>query len=548
MSGAERERLRQVQIGTLDQLPHPALVPYDTSRPWLMVHDDASLPLAAQVCEGVALQLLAQHAPDHARLYLFESAPSPNFAQIKRLLAASHQRWGQHLLTVRDCLKHLTELEELTHRRFALLAQAEVADIHAYNAAAAHAEPVIYLLISSLASALSETQALRQLAILCEQGPAVGIIPLLLNNTEGKVSQEQLARDFWQTAKGKPTGLDLRASGPRMRSQQPLNIPADLWTLLLRFGLRLGCEALHRPWVEQLLAAAKEAAGSTGKQDFLQVPIGLDGLIPVCFSLGDASGAYHALIGGTTGTGKTTLLNNLLINACETYSPDELQLTLMDFKNGVSFWDYAGVAHVVRLYVPGEDQFTEAVACLQQFERQIDPRMALFRTARVTCLADFNRQTKQRLPRALLVVDEAQSLFEGRDYQQKAAVKRLISHIAKQGRAAGLHIILSTQSFQNLDLEADAKDQFHLRIGFHHATAMGCRALMGRDNDAMLDLPQYTVIYNSHQGEESKNRRVRLNDLPDFRVRLDALKARFPGTPQTTPKPDCLVTIILTGR
>lgn len=119
-------------------------------------------------------------------------------------------------------------------------------------------------------------------------------------------------------------------------------------------------------------------------------------------------------------------------------------------------------------------------------------------------------------------------------------MKRLVSHIAKQGRAAGLHIILSTQSFEHLELDGDAKDQFHLRIGFRHGPGGGCRALMGRDNDAMLGLPKYTVIYNSHQGEERKNRRVRLNDLPNFRERLDALKARFPSTLQTTPKPESL--------
>lgn len=260
MSGADTARLRQVQIGTLDQLPYPALVPYDASRPWLMVHDDASLPLAARVCEGVALQLLTQHAPGHGRLSLIESAPSANFAQIKRLLAASHQRWGCHLVTTRDWLGHLTELEELTHRRFALLAQAEATDIHAYNAAAAYAEPLIYLLISGLGSALSEARPLEQLAILCREGPAVGIIPLLLNNTAGKPSEKQLARDFWEAVKETPTGLDLRRT-----PQQTINIPADLWALLLRFGLQLGCETLHRPWVEQLLATSREGPGSNGE-------------------------------------------------------------------------------------------------------------------------------------------------------------------------------------------------------------------------------------------------------------------------------------------
>ncbi len=98
-------------------------------------------------------------------------------------------------------------------------------------------------------------------------------------------------------------------------------------------------------------------------------------------------------------------------------------------------------------------------------------------------------------------------------------------------------MILSTQSFQNVELESDVKDQFHLRIGLRHASAMGCRALMGRDNDAMLTLERFTAIYNSHQGEPQHNRAVALDNAPDFLPRLDRLKAKYPQTPPKRTAP-----------
>jgi hypothetical protein len=530
-------RLLQVRIGTLGNTRHPAFVPYNANCPWLMTLDAASLPLAAEMCEAVALQLLAQHAVGQARLLLFEATSSPHFTQLNRLFAASEQRWGEQLFTAKDCLQRLTELEELTRRRFTLLAQVGVADIHTYNATATRPEPILYLLLSGLGSALSETQPLQQLETLCRQGAAVGIVPLLLQHIQEQTDsnttdvRRKALQAFWQTVYPQSAGLDMRGQ------VQPLNLPAELWRLLLRFDLQLGVGQLAKTWADQLLQASHQQQDDNGESDFLHIRIGLAGANPAYFSMGEKSDAYHALIGGATRTGKTTLLNNLIVVACETYSPQQLQLTLMDFKDGVSFWEYEGLAHVAALYAPTEADFPAALQCLAGFEQQMSARYVQFRSARVARLADYNRVAAEPLPRCVLIADEVQSLFEGRDYKEKAEVKRLLSSLAKKGAAAGVHMILSTQSFENVELENDVKDQFHLRIGLRHASAMGCRKLMGRDNDVMLNLERFTAIYNSHQGEDKHNRTVALDNLPDFLPRLDALKAKYPHPVQMQPKP-----------
>lgn len=527
----------QLRIGSLGQLQYPALVPYQCRQPWLVVCDAATLPLAADVAEGVALQLLQQHALGLAQVALFEATPSPYFAQLKRLFAASEQRWGEQLFTAKDCQKRLTAWEELIHRRFALLAQTGAADIYAYNATAARAEPVLYVLLNGLGGALSESQPLQQLETLCRQGASVGILPVLLHNVQEQTElqlpdvRRNALQSFWQTLHQQAVGLDVR------RQVTPLNIPSDLWRLLQRFGLQVGVGRVSQTWADGLLAATQQAHDSNGESDFLHIPLGLVGANPAYFSMGEKSDVYHALIGGATRTGKTTLLNNLIVTACETHSPQQLQLTLMDFKDGVSFWEYAGLAHVAALYAPPEADFTAALHCLSAFEQQMSARYAQFRTARVARLVDYNRVAAEPLPRCVLIADEVQSLFEGRDYKQKAEVKRILSSLAKKGAAAGMHMILSTQSFQNVELESDVKDQFHLRIGLRHASAMGCRALMGRDNDAMLNLERFTAIYNSHQGEDKHNRTVALAALPDFLARLDALKARYPSLTPPLPAP-----------
>lgn len=524
------DRLKQVRIGTLAAIGYPAFVAYDGSTPWLTSADDARLPEAAEIVEAVALQLLGQHRSGQGLCLLHESVPSPYFAQLKRLFAASEHRWGEQLFTAQQCLKRLTELEEIVHRRFALLAQTGAQDIHNHNANASRREPIIYLLLNGLGALLSEASALRQLETLCRQGPTVGIVPLLLHQTreESEPTRADIHRralaDFWQGSRAKSVGLDMTDR------TSPIGINSELWRLLCRFDLKVGVGQLSKRGADHLLTLSQQAQDDRGETDFLHIRIGQVGANPAWFNMGERSDVYHVLIGGATRTGKTTLLNQVILTACETYPPDQLQLSLMDFKDGVSFWEYAGLAHVAALYAPAEDNFDTALQCLSEFAQQIGDRYALFRTMRVARLTDYNSVASKPLPRCLLVVDEAQSLFENRSYQQKNEVKQILSAIAKKGAAAGVHLILSTQSFQNVELEGDVKDQFHLRIGLRHASAMGCRALMGRDNEAMLNLARFTAIYNSHQGEPQHNLTVALEALPDFAVRLEQLRKQYPET------------------
>jgi len=526
-------RLQQVRIGTLEEIKYPAFVPYDASSPWLIACSGTTLTEGANLVEAVTLQVLSQHKPRQTQCFLYEANPGPHFAQIKRLFAASEQRWGEQLFTVQQCQKKLTHFEELIHRRFALLAQTGAKDIHEYNASVTRVEPIIYLILNGLGGVLSENTVLQQIETLCRQGAIVGITPLILHNTQEETDynmpaqRHQTLQGFWQSIKPITVGLDLQ--NPII----PQGIPHELWRLFSRFNLQIGVGLMSKVATDHLLAISQQSHDHNGESDFLQIRIGTVGANPAWFRLGEMSDAYHALIGGATRTGKTTLLNNLILTACEAYRPDQLQLTLMDFKNGVSFWDYNGLAHIADLYAPAEDNFNNALQCLDRFAQQISERYALFRSERVTRLSDYNNEAEP-LPRCILFIDEAQSLFEGRDFKQKNLVKQYVSSIAKKGAAAGIHAILSTQSFQNVELEGDVKDQFHLRIGLRHASALGCRALMGRDNDAMLNLPRFTAIYNSHQGEVQYNQTVALDPLENFQGRLDRLKKRFPAAVSST--------------
>jgi DNA segregation ATPase FtsK/SpoIIIE-like protein len=235
------------------------------------------------------------------------------------------------------------------------------------------------------------------------------------------------------------------------------------------------------------------------------------------------------MIGGTNRSGKTTMLNNILASACETYSPEQLRLWLFDFKEGVSFNIYHAVPHVEVLYTDNRDK-DYLHRAFEAFISAMEQRAQLFKQCRppVATLVRYNSVAEQPLPRLVMVVDEAQSLFDER--VTKVAAQKMIREISRKGAAFGLHMILMTQSYQNVDLDRDAQGQFRTRIGLQLATSMECRALMGRDNDAPMDLPRFHAIYNDNNGDARSNRRVRLDPLEDEELfrRLDVIRLKYP--------------------
>ena len=81
----------------------------------------------------------------------------------------------------------------------------------------------------------------------------------------------------------------------------------------------------------------------TGNHDEIAIPIGIKGantIVKMVLGRGGGSTEHHALIAGQTGAGKSTLLHTLIMSTLISYSPDEVQMYLLDFKEGVEFSAY----------------------------------------------------------------------------------------------------------------------------------------------------------------------------------------------------------------
>src|SRR5262249_50127770 len=154
--------------------------------------------------------------------------------------------------------------------------------------------------------------------------------------------------------------------------------------------------------------------------------------------------SQHALVVGKTGSGKSTLLHALITNLALMYSPDEVELYLIDFKKGVEFKTYAvhDLPHARVVAIESEREF--GLSVLQRLDAELKVRAERFRAAGAQDLNAFRSAAPEaRSPRILLIVDEFQEFFvEDDKLAQEAA--QLLDRLVRQGRAFGMHVLLGS--------------------------------------------------------------------------------------------------------
>ncbi|MFD4476394.1 FtsK/SpoIIIE domain-containing protein [Streptomyces sp. NPDC058471] len=297
-------------------------------------------------------------------------------------------------------------------------------------------------------------RSLPGVAQILRDGPAVGVRAVCLDAEERLLPEEcqavvaeepggtvRVGRSGRGTVGGiRPDAVSLDWCRSLARAMGPLRDPgeADEGAAVLPGSARLlDVLSLDPPRADGI--RARWAAG--GRSTRAAVGVSLDGP----FHLDLRRDGPHGLIAGTTGSGKSELLQTLVASLAVANRPDAMTFVLVDYKGGSAFKDCVDLPHTVGMVTDLDAHLVERA--LVSLTAELTRREHILAAAGAKDIEDYvdllEREPgagRDPMPRLLIVIDEFASMV--RDLPD--FVKGLVN-IAQRGRSLGIHLILATQ-------------------------------------------------------------------------------------------------------
>ncbi|WP_241432701.1 FtsK/SpoIIIE domain-containing protein [Helicobacter pylori] len=242
----------------------------------------------------------------------------------------------------------------------------------------------------------------------------------------------------------------------------------------------------------------------------VSVPVGWDiNHKEVCFEIGEAQN--HTLICGRSGSGKSNFLHVLIQNLAFYYAPNEVQLFLLDYKEGVEFNAYAkeGILEHARL-VSVASSVGFGVSFLSWLDKETKKRGELFKQFNVKDLSDYRKHGE--MPRLIVVIDEFQVLFSDSTTKEKERVEAYLTTLLKKGRSYGVHLILATQTMRSADSNKSLMAQITNRIALP-IDAEDSESILS--DDVACELVRPEGIFNNNGGHQKYHTKMSIPKAPD---------------------------------
>ncbi|RVZ62909.1 DNA translocase FtsK [Helicobacter pylori] len=255
----------------------------------------------------------------------------------------------------------------------------------------------------------------------------------------------------------------------------------------------------------------------------VSVPVGWDiNHKEVCFEIGNAQN--HTLICDHSGSGKSNFLHVLIQNLAFYYAPNEVQLFLLDYKEGVEFNAYVAdptLEHARLVSVASSISY--GITFLKWLCDEIQKRSELFKQFKVKDLSDYRKHEK--MPRLIVVIDEFQVLFSDNSTKGKESVEQSLNTLLKKGRSYGVHLVLATQTMRGGEIDSSIKAQIANRIALPMDAEDSTKIL---DDDVACELVRPEDIFNNNGGHKKYHTKMSIPKAPDdFKSFLTKIHAEF---------------------
>ncbi len=181
----------------------------------------------------------------------------------------------------------------------------------------------------------------------------------------------------------------------------------------------------------------------------------------------------HVLIAGTTGSGKSVMVNAIICSIIARHTPDTVKFIMVDPKR-VELIGYNGIPHLV---APVVVELERIVGVLKWVTREMDDRYKRFSDAAARNIEDYNKNLsgdRDPMPYIVVIIDELADLM----MQAPDETERAITRIAALARATGIHLVIATQRPSVDVVTGLIRANFPARIAFAVASGVDSRVIL----------------------------------------------------------------------
>jgi len=399
---------------------------------------------ARAVARALVLQAAVLHSPDDVRVVVLTDASAEADWDWVRWLPHSQLEPDRGVVAIgNDPATLAARVKELQR---AIGGRSEQRRGSAHTAGPAHPDVVVVV------DGAKRLRSLPGMLTVLREGPAVGVYSVCLDEDRSLLPEESGAVVTWDEGTGTATveqhGLpavtevSLDRLAPHLcesaaRAMAPIHRIGDDAGGVVPDTARLAeLTGLDPP----SSAAIADRWAAPGRGPRAMLGVAEHGALVLDL----AADGPHGLVAGTTGSGKSELLQTLVAGLATSSPPDELNVVLVDYKGGAAFRDCRALPHTVGMVTDLDAHLTERA--LRSLQAELKRREHMLAAAGTKDIGDYVdararvRPDLPSLPRLVIVMDEFASLaLELPDF-----IKGLVG-IAQRGRSLGVHLVLATQ-------------------------------------------------------------------------------------------------------
>lgn len=443
---------------------------------------------AHHLIENSVLSLLEEMPAGLLHIYIFDFANRPSFPFLAQL--KQHQLY--HIfLNEYACTQAFNELEQMIQTRYQVLFSASDSHLDHYNARSSRPEKYYVVIINTAYFPHSSISEQRMQKFIMDAYD-VGIYIIALHNRQQFIENNQHALHTL-----------IKTLPYVMMTQNFTWLYVDERTLpvqkMSNFDFQFKPADVNQTAIIEQLDGQFNKQTATNESDFLHIKIGeLSNGDDAYLSLGQLSENYCAMLLGIPGSGKSTLMNNIIMQIGKHYHAGQIRLYLMDFA-GVEFNQFKDHPNVEKIFLEANAQ-QQGLTLLESLRPDVEARRQLFKSQNVKDIDTYNAQNPDyTLPRIIIMIDEFHRLFGG-DIYHRRDVNNILSDIVREWRKFGIYLFLCTQTLKGVDLNTELRDQIGLRISYrvNNESALGGASLFNsKYTSRILGLNKYEALFQT---------------------------------------------------